>query len=407
MRSVIVIGGGAAGFFTAINIKRKCPDLQVTILEKTGKILQKVKVSGGGRCNVTNGREQPGELVPFYPRGGKKLYPVFKTFGTMQMRQWLAECGVKTKVEDDLRVFPESNDSQSIIDCFTKECVSLGIAIDYQVEVLQIISGKQWQLETSKGIRNCDYLIVSAGASGKCWKMLSEFGLKMNEQVPSLFTFHIKDERIESLQGLSFQDVQLKVAGTKLLESGPLLITHWGLSGPAILKLSAWGAIELSHKSYRFDLIINFLGISYDECKVLLEGKKSTVPKKQIKNEPLEGIPKRYWERIVSYCQIGDRVFEDLGKTHINKLCEELTQARFQVNGKSAFKEEFVTAGGVDLSEINTATMEAKNFSNLFLAGEVIDVDALTGGFNFQACWSAGWLISEHIFKTQIAYKGA
>ena len=406
MRTVIVVGGGAAGFFAAINIKKKCPYIDVTILEKTSKVLQKVKVSGGGRCNVTNGRLEPGELVPFYPRGGKKLYPMFKTFGTGQMRSWLAENGVRTSEEQDKRVFPESNDSQTIIDCFLEECSRLKINIEYQCEVTSLTKVETWMLMTNKGARNCDYLVFTVGASGKCWKMLSDFGFRMKEQVPSLFTFHIKDDRITDLQGLAFPDVGVKIAGTKLQESGPLLITHWGVSGPAVLKLSAWGAVELAQNHYQFDLIVNFLGITYEECKSRLEEMKTVSPKKLVKNESFNGIPRRYWERLLTYCQIGDRIFEDLGKAQMNKLCEELTQAHFKVNGKSAFKEEFVTAGGVDLTEINLETMESKNFSNLFLAGEVIDIDALTGGFNFQACWSGGWLISERISEIEKANKG-
>jgi predicted Rossmann fold flavoprotein len=408
MNTALIIGGGAAGFFTAINIKRKCPELRVVILEKTKKVLQKVKVSGGGRCNVTNGRVAPGDLVPFYPRGGKKLYPVFKEFGTKEMRSWLSKCDVPTKVEDDQRVFPESNNSQTIVDGFLGQCRSLGIEIVYQSEVISIDkSDELWKVETSNGNHSCEYLIMTAGASGKCWRMLSAFGFKMNQQVPSLFTFHVNDERLKDLPGVSFLDVSVKVAGTKLVETGPLLITHWGFSGPSILKLSAWGAVELADKSYQFNLIVNFSGLSFDECKKQLEEKRRSNPKRLVKNESFEGIPRRYWEQILTICDIENRTLGDLGKTQINKLCEELTQAHFSVVGKSAFKEEFVTCGGVELSELNLETMECKRFPGLFMAGEVIDIDALTGGFNFQACWSEGWLISEYIKKVQGKDRGA
>jgi predicted Rossmann fold flavoprotein len=402
MKRVVIIGGGAAGFFSAINIKTRNPELDVLIVEKTSKVLQKVKVSGGGRCNVTNGRKEAGELVTFYPRGGKKLYPVFKAFGTEEMRNWLSIRGVSTKEEVDGRVFPESDDSQTIIDCFLNECKSLGISITYQTEVHSFFnSDDHWKVQTNEGILHADYLVMTAGASGKCWKMLDAMGFEMNEQVPSLFTFHINDDRIAGLPGLSFPDVQVKVAGTKLMEFGPLLITHWGLSGPAILKLSAWGAVELATRHYQFNLIVNFCGLSFDACRQQLEHKKSTSPKRLIKNEGIEGIPKRYWERLVAINSLEERAYGDLGKSQINKLCEEMTQANFEVRGKSAFKEEFVTCGGVRLTELNMESMECKRFPGLFMAGEIIDVDALTGGFNFQACWSAGWLISERINKLQ------
>ena len=402
MRRVIIIGGGAAGFFTAINVKRKCPHLQVVILEKTGKVLQKVKVSGGGRCNVTNGRTSPAELIPFYPRGGKKLYPAFKQFGTREMRQWLVERGVQTKVENDLRVFTESNNSQTIIDCFLHECRALGIEIVFHREVLKMEQqSDHWKLETSVGDYTSQYVIVSAGASGKFWKMLSESGFEMNKQVPSLFTFHVSDDRIRDLQGVAFLDAYVKVAGTKLNESGPLLITHWGFSGPAILKLSAWGAIELASSEYKFNLIVNFSGLSFDACKQALEDRRAASPRKRMKNEPLGGIPRRYWERIVQLNDLSEKSFGDLGKSQINKLCEEFTQASFSVTGKSAFKEEFVTCGGVSLSELNLTTMECKRYPGVFMVGEVVDIDALTGGFNFQACWSGGWLISQHIEKME------
>jgi hypothetical protein len=395
---IVIIGGGAAGFFTAINIKEKRPDAEVIILEKTSNVLQKVKVSGGGRCNVTNGRTAPGQLVPFYPRGGKKLFPVFKSFGTKEMRQWLLDHGVPTAEEADHRVFPQSNSSQTIIDCFLKQCATLGINIRQQMDVQEIRqAGTKWTVQCKNETLEADAVVLATGASGRAWAMLQKLGLKLNAPVPSLFTFHIKDARLADLQGLSFADVQVKVAGTKLAESGPMLITHWGLSGPAILKLSAWGARELAAVDYTFALIINFVGRSFAECQADIAERMRTMPKRKTSNMPPEGIPSRFWERLVTIAGINEKVFGELSKSQINKLCEELTQAHFQVKGKSAFKEEFVTCGGVDLSEIDLNTLEAKRFHGLYLAGEVLDIDALTGGFNFQACWSAGWLISSDI----------
>jgi len=399
---IVIIGGGAAGFFTAINIKEKRPDAEVIILEKTANVLQKVKVSGGGRCNVTNGRIPPGELVPFYPRGGKKLFPVFKSFGTKEMRQWLLDHGVPTTEEADHRVFPQSNSSQTIIDCFLKQCATLGINIRYQMDVQELReTGAKWTVQCKNDGLEADAVVLATGASGRVWDLLGRLGLKINAPVPSLFTFHIKDARLADLQGLSFAEVQVKVAGTKLVESGPMLITHWGLSGPAILKLSAWGARELSAVDYTFALIINFVGRTHAECQADIAERMRTMPKRKVSNMPPEGIPSRFWERLVTIAGIDEKVFGELSKNQINKLCEELTQAHYQVKGKSAFKEEFVTCGGVDLSEIDLVTMHAKRFPGLYLAGEVLDIDALTGGFNFQACWSAGWHISEALASVE------
>lgn len=401
MRAVI-IGGGAAGFFTAITLKEKRPDAEVIILEKTSNVLQKVKVSGGGRCNVTNGRTAPGEIVPFYPRGGKKLFPVFKAFGTHQMREWLLAHGVPTTEEPDHRVFPLSNSSQTIIDCFLKQCADLNIKIRYQMDVQAIQPAHEgWLIACKTENLKADAVVIATGASGRVWDMLQRLGLTVNPPVPSLFTFHIKDPRLTDLQGLAFADVQVKVAGTKLVETGPMLITHWGLSGPAILKLSAWGARELAAADYSFALIVNFVGRSYVECQADINERMHTMPKRKVSNVPPEGIPSRFWERLVQLAGIEQKVFGELSKSQINKLCEELTQGHYQVKGKSAFKEEFVTCGGVDLSEMDLTTMQVRRFPGLYLAGEVLDIDALTGGFNFQACWSAGWHIAEALASVE------
>lgn len=397
---IIVIGGGAAGFFTAINVAEKCPEYQVTILEKSNKLLSKVKVSGGGRCNVTNERSRPSELVHFYPRGSKKLHHLFKAFSTSDMVNWLAEREVFTKAEDDKRMFPTTNSSQTIIDCFLKE------AKKHQVEILQnqtlnSITKKEnkWIVETKSQAFVADKVIMATGSSPSSWQVLEQLGLELTPIVPSLFTFNIKDERIAGLPGISFEDARVKITGSKLEESGPLLITHWGMSGPAILKLSAWGAYELESKAYKFDIMINFTGTAKpDELRNNLKKYTDANPKRKVINYPLFDLPKRFWERIIEYCGISKETpFVELGKKQRNKLIEELSQGRYTVNGKSTFKEEFVTAGGVKLSEVNLDTFECKRFPGLYIAGEVLDIDAITGGFNFQACWSAGWVISENI----------
>lgn len=396
---VIVIGGGAAGFFTAINIAEKHSDYEVVIVEKTSKLLQKVRVSGGGRCNVTNARSVPSELVKFYPRGQKKLHSVFKDFSTSDMVDWLSAHGVSTKAEADQRMFPITDNSQTIIDCFLQAAQRLGIQIIQHTNVNQLtLVGKQWKITTSNQELMADKVIVATGASPAMWEVLQQTGLEVTPIVPSLFTFNISDARLKELQGVSFETCSVKVAATKLVEQGPLLITHWGLSGPAILKLSAWGAYELHEKNYRFDLLVNFIDQEPEKARQDLLDYKATHQKRKVVNYPLFDLPRRFWERMTHYCDISETTpFGDLSKKQINKLIEELCQGRYEVNGKSTFKEEFVTAGGVALKEIDLNTFEAKRFPGLYLAGEVLDIDALTGGFNFQACWSAGWVISEHM----------
>jgi predicted Rossmann fold flavoprotein len=396
---IIIIGGGAAGFFTAINIAEKHPDYQVSILEKSGKILQKVKVSGGGRCNVTNERSLSSELVKFYPRGSKKLHSLFKTFSSDDMVNWLANHGVQTKAEADKRMFPISDSSQTIIDCFVKATEKNKVTVHLNEGLNKLEqNGQQWKITTSKQEIIADKVVIATGSSPATWKVLEETGLEITDIVPSLFTFNIRDPRIQDLMGVAFEKASVKVTGTKLIEEGPLLITHWGLSGPAILKLSAWGAYDLHDKKYAFEVLINYLNLMPDEARQQIQGYKAANPKRKAINYPLFELPKRFWEQMIGYCEIPEHTpFGELSKKQVNKLIEELCQGRYEVNGKSTFKEEFVTAGGINLSEVDLNTFECKRFPNLYLAGEVLDIDALTGGFNFQACWSAGWVISESV----------
>lgn len=397
---VVIIGGGAAGFFTAINIAEKHPSYQVIILEKSSKLLSKVKVSGGGRCNVTNARSKSSELVHFYPRGHKKLHSLFKEFSTSDMVDWLAKRGVPTKAETDLRMFPITDNSQTIIDCFMKEAKKHKVDIQLNAGMNSIQQkGEKWIIETANKTHEADKVVIATGSSPALWKQLEALGLEVTPPVPSLFTFNIKDHRIKDLMGLAFENASVKIVGTKLSDSGPLLITHWGLSGPAILKLSAWGARELETLNYHFKILINFTGeLKPEEVKSNLLSYKEANPKRKIINYPLFDLPKRFWERLSLCCGITSEItFVELPKKQANKLVEELTQGLYEVKGKSTFKEEFVTSGGVKLSEIDLNTFESRQFENLYLAGEVLDIDALTGGFNFQACWSAGWVIAEGI----------
>lgn len=401
MKKIIVVGGGAAGFFAAINIKEKCPDLEVTILEKTSKVLQKVRVSGGGRCNVTNGRNAPGDLIKFYPRGGKRLYKLFGRFGTSEMQDWLSRHGVPTYAQDDLRVFPSSNTSQTIVDCFVGTAKNLGIRVALNSPIKSLTKeGAGWKVICPNDSYETDAVVLATGSSPGFLNQLKELNLKVNQGVPSLFTFHIDDKRLEGLQGISLPDVTLKVAGTKLSASGPMMITHWGLSGPAVLKLSAWGARELAGLDYKFSLIVNFVSITQDECRNQLQELSRTNPKKKLANFVFNNLPKRFWLQMLRLENLQEKTYGELGKQSINKLSEELTQAHFYVTGKSAFKEEFVTCGGVDLSEVDLSNFESRKHKGLFFSGEVLDIDALTGGFNFQACWSASWAISEYFSQT-------
>ena len=399
---IIVIGGGAAGFFTAINIAEKRAEVSITILEKSNKLLQKVKVSGGGRCNVTNARSKPSELVPFYPRGHKKLHGLFKRFTTQDMETWLASHQVQLKTEADLRMFPVTDSSQTIIDCFLRLIKKHRIEVQTQQHWIDLQRKDQrWEVATKTDVYLADAVVLATGSSPTSWSILRKVGLETTEIVPSLFTFNIKDARIQGLQGLSFPEASVKVVGTKLVESGPMLITHWGLSGPAILKLSSWGAYELHGRNYHFDVLINFIDAESEQVRNQIQQYKIEHPSRIVMKYPLFELPRRFWEQLLRFIGIGDTTpYGELSKKHLNKLVEELTQGKYPVTGKSTFKEEFVTAGGVRLTEINLDTYEAKRFPGLYLAGEVLDIDALTGGFNFQACWSAGWVISEHLKAT-------
>ncbi|MEO9477742.1 MAG: NAD(P)/FAD-dependent oxidoreductase [Cyclobacteriaceae bacterium] len=399
-KSVVIVGGGAAGYFSAINIAEKHPDYRVTILEKASQGLAKVRISGGGRCNVTNERSNPSVLVRFYPRGQKKLYSLFKTFSSSDMVDWLTKHGVKTHAEADQRMFPISNSSQTIIDCFVNYATRLGISVKFNTSVKSLSQhGDRWRLETNRNEELADAVIYATGSSPSSMGLLKHLGLQSTPLAPSLFTFNISDVRLKGLEGLSFKQVKVKVAKTKLEDEGPMLITHWGLSGPAILKLSAWGALDLKDLGYRFQVMLNFApGIKQEEVRTQITSLKSNHSKRKTVNYPIFDLPKRFWERICAISDIDeDTLNMNLSKKQINKLTEELTQGLYQVNGKSTFKEEFVTCGGIDLSEINLDTFECRKFPNLYLAGEVLNIDALTGGFNFQACWSAGWVISEGV----------
>ncbi|MFV8352239.1 NAD(P)/FAD-dependent oxidoreductase [Flavobacterium sp. XS2P14] len=400
---IIIVGGGAAGFFTAINIVEKNPKLKVAILERGADVLQKVRISGGGRCNVTHAIFEPNELVKFYPRGEKELRGPFHQFCSGDTIEWFEKHGVELKIEADGRMFPVSNSSQTIIDCFLKATQKLGISVLTGQSVQSIfntgVSGENvWKIETPTENYLVEKLILATGSNPKVWEMLQNFGHAVISPVPSLFTFNIKDSRIKELPGVAAQ-VTVTVKDTKLTSTGPLLITHWGMSGPAILKLSAWGARILHDKNYLFTIFINWLNDqdTADVEKKLKELKQEHAKKSVSKKSPFD-LTNRLWESLVLASGIEvETKWADLSKIQLQTLANQLTKGTFQVNGKSTFKEEFVTAGGIDLKEINFKTMESKLHENLYFAGEIVNIDAITGGFNFQNAWTSGYIVANAI----------
>lgn len=424
MYDVIIIGGGAAGFYAAIHIAEENPDLTIAIMERGKQVLSKVKVSGGGRCNVTHASFVPNDLVKNYPRGEKELIGPFHTYATGDTFDFFERRGVPLKIEEDGRIFPASNSSQTIIDCFLNETERLGVKVIKNMPVtgispsaIQGEGGKYWEIRTVKQEFQARKVLVTTGSNPKIWKMLSGLGHNIESAVPSLFTFNIKDDRIKGMQGVSTNarisittgkntnpklTTALKsktVQPTQLVSEGPLMITHWGMSGPAVLKLSAWGARLLYDCDYSFKATINWLP-EYHEGGIihLLMNIKEVEPKKTVLRTNAVDLPRRLWINLVKASGILETTkWADVSKLQLQNLSTQLTKSEFHVNGKSTFKEEFVTAGGVDLKEINFKTYESKIHPNLFFAGEVINVDAITGGFNFQNAWTGAYIAAKAI----------
>lgn len=397
---VIIIGGGASGFFTAINIAEQNPELSVAILERGKEVLSKVRISGGGRCNVTHACFIPNLLTKYYPRGEKELRGPFHTFSSGDMVAWLEQHGVDLKTEEDGRMFPETNSSQTIIDCFTQLAQELHIKVITSCSVQQIFQSEDlWKLDTSTGNFISSQLVVAAGSSPKIWNLMKESGHTIIPPVPSLFTFNCKDERIKNLMGVAANEVSVHIKDSKLKAEGPLLITHWGFSGPAILRLSAWGARELSEKTYRFQITVNWLHEEKtDDVLIMLQQIKNDQSKRLISKKAPIDLPNRLWEQLTIASGISSECkWADATKKQLITLAEQLTRCTFEINGKSTFKEEFVTAGGIDLKEINFKTMESKLLPQLYFTGEIINIDAITGGFNFQNAWTTGYLAAQAI----------
>lgn len=396
---IIIIGGGAAGFFTAINSVENNPNLSVAILERGKTVLEKVRISGGGRCNVTHACFVPNDLVKFYPRGERELKGPFNQFCSGDTIEWFEKHGVELKIEEDGRMFPVSDSSETIIDCFMDAVKKLKIDVLTNHSVQELYKTEtHWKVTTTQDVFTCENVVMATGSNPKIWELLQNLGHSIEEPVPSLFTFNVKDVRIKELMGIS-TPATVKVKKSKLEASGPLLITHWGLSGPGILRLSAWGARELSDKKYHFAIMVNWLNeTSFDEAIEALKESKEENAKKSVLKYPQFELPKRLWENLVKAAGILEETkWADLNKNQLNALTEQLTNGEYQVNGKSTFKEEFVTAGGIQLKEVNFKTMESKLLPNLYFAGEILNIDAITGGFNFQNAWTGGFIVAESI----------
>ena len=386
---VIAIGGGPASFFACIRAAELNPDLRILILEQSKEVLNKVRISGGGRCNVTHACFDPKELTQFYPRGKKELLGPFHTFMTGDTMAWFEERGVELKIEVDNRVFPVSDNSMSIVNCLLDEAKKYGIEIKTQESVQNFFKeNDDWIVESKLLKCRAKKLFLGTGSSKFVWNILANLGHTIKEPVPSLFTFNIQHDLIADLSGLAFQNVEVKILGSKFKSSGPLLITHWGLSAPSILKLSAEAARYLAEQNYRFEISISFAP-NYNNVEEELFKQRKSHSSKLISKTPLFDIPKRFWLKLVN--KIGDQNWGDMSNSNIEKLKGGITDLHFKVNGKSTFKDEFVTCGGVSLKEVNFKTYESKVLSNLYFAGEVLDIDAVTGGFNFQACWTGGY----------------
>jgi predicted Rossmann fold flavoprotein len=392
-----IIGAGAAGVFLAANLAQR-KDIRISIFEKSARALDKVRISGGGRCNVTHACFVPKEWIQYYPRGNKELMGPFNKFSCGDTMEWFESRGVPLKMEDDGRVFPVSDSSMSIIECLMNSLNKQTTDIHFHHAVQRITKeNDQWQIDFSQqSIIKADAIAICAGSSNTVWNLLKELGHSIVPPVPSLFTFNCKDKRIADLPGVAVDYAEVELEGSAFAEGGPLLITHWGLSGPAILKLSARAARYLNEQQYRFRIRINFTGWEVSQVNEHLLKIKKEFPSRSPYAKSLFEIPNRMWKNLLKHSSITEtQTWHELNNRKIEELAEGLARAVFEINGKSTNKDEFVTAGGVDLKEVDFRTMQSKQFDHLYFAGEVLNIDALTGGFNFQAAWTEAWLIAQ------------
>jgi predicted Rossmann fold flavoprotein len=402
-KKLVVIGGGAAGFFCAVNAARMNSDLHVLILEKTAKLLSKVKVSGGGRCNVTHALFDIVEMSKRYPRGQNFVKKTFHQFFTTDTIEWFKVRGVRLKAEEDGRMFPVTDSSQTIIDCLMNEANGYGVEIRMNSEVKELkIQNEKFQIElANRNDLESDFVCIACGGYPKTsmFQWLQNLDHTTSEPVPSLFTFNLPKHPITQLMGVSVERARVKIEGSKLVEEGPMLITHWGLSGPAVLRLSAWGARELAAKTYEFKAHINWLPeFNEQSLKEQFQEFRKSNSSKKITNHNFGFLPNRLWQFLLEQSGINNEIrFADLSSKSENILIKNLVDYIVEVKGKTTFKEEFVTAGGINLSEVDANTMMSKKVPNLFFAGEILDVDGITGGFNFQHAWTSGWIAARCI----------
>ena len=386
-----IIGGGAAGFFLAINLKEMRSEMEVTIFEKSKRVLAKVEVSGGGRCNCTNSFAEVRDLSDVYPRGHRLMKRLMKGFSQQDAYDWFERHGVRLVTQDDQCVFPMSQDSHTIINCFLAEARRLGVEIRTETKI-----------ESLGQLSDYDFIAVTTGGSPKAdgLRWLSDLGHEIEPPVPSLFTFQIADEALHALMGTVVEDVVTLMPGTKLRAEGPLLITHWGMSGPAILKLSSYGARLLAEQQYRCPLAVNWTKRRDTEVLAALDEMTIRLDRKQLKTVAPCGLPSRLWVYLVEKC-LGERSngrWGSLNKKELNRLANLLSGGdSYQITGRAAFKDEFVTCGGIALSAVNPATLESRHLPHLFFAGEVLDIDGITGGFNFQAAWTTAHTVASSI----------
>ena len=399
---LVVIGGGAAGFFGAIQAAERKPGLKVLILEKTTKLLTKVKVSGGGRCNVTHYNFNPFELARHYPRGEKALKSLFKSFQAEDTVRWFESKGVALKAEEDGRMFPITDDSQTIIDCLMEQVHSRNIRLKLGVPVLSLKKQDNiFVVETSQGVFEADKVLIAAGgnAQAQAYQWIADIGHTIIKPIPSLFTFNESEKKFIDLMGVSVPRAEVKIAGTKFVQQGPLLITHWGLSGPAVIKLSAWAAEYLNGIQYTFQALVSWIGPMKEmEFMDGLQEHKKQRGKQKVTTNPLFGLPQRLWQKLCELSEIEEsKIWAEVPQKNMNKLMENMIRCPFQIKGKTTFKEEFVTCGGVDLKEIDLETLQSKLVPGLFFAGEVLHIDGETGGFNFQAAWTTAYVAARTI----------
>lgn len=402
VRTIVIVGGGAAGFFAAANLLERLTSCKILILEKSNKLLAKVRISGGGRCNVTHDCEEISELIRNYPRGGRQLKKVFSQFAVRETKQWFEQRGVKLKKEADGRIFPQSDTSQTIIDCLLHFCKDPRVEVHTHCEVFSIRkTGNDFFLETSNGQVRCDSVLVAAGGFPKPsgYEFLKWTGHRISNPIPSLFTLNLTNRDIVKFMGVSVKNAEVKVAGTHVQYKGPVLITHWGLSGPAVLKLSAFAAELFFEKKYNADIVVNWLGdFSEQQVRELLDDLRRQRGSALPTNTNIFHLPERLWNYflLVAGVEANKNWSEQSGKSFhrlVSKLCSDV----YRMEGKTTFKEEFVTCGGVELSEVDMNTMQSKLVQGLFFAGEMLNIDGITGGFNFQAAWSTSYVSAKNI----------